>query len=152
MNAEASSPPAGFWRRLFSFLLDLAIVNLIYLLFLLIGMIALQLGLAWVEVERPSEDLILSLASPLFILWLALFVVYFTLFGYLGGQTPAKMLSGIQIQSITQAPLTWGQAIGRTIGYFLSSLFFGVGFLLVLFNRDRRALHDFLAGTCVVHQ
>lgn len=150
MNAEAVPQPAGFWRRFFSFVLDLAIVNLIYLLFLLIGMVAVQMGLSRAELDRPSEDLVLSLASPLLILWLVLFFVYFTLFGYLGGQTPAKMLFGIQVRSTTQDPLTWGQAIRRTIGYFLSSLFFGAGFLLMLFNRDRRALHDFIAGTCVV--
>jgi len=148
---EGDLLPAGFLRRFFSFLLDLTILNLVYFLFLLIGMVALHMGLSHAEIERPSEDLILSLASPLLTLWLVLFIIYFTLFGWLGGQTPAKMLLSIQIRSTTQATLTWRQAIGRTIGYFLSSLFFCAGFLLVLFNKDRRALHDFLAGTYVAN-
>ena len=101
MNAGAVLQPAGFWRRFFSFFLDLAIVNLIYFLFLFIGMAALQMGLSQAELDRPSEDLILGLASPLLILWFVLFSVYFSLFGYLGGQTPAKMLAGIQVRSIT---------------------------------------------------
>jgi len=150
MNADLVSQPAGFWRRSFSFLLDLAIVNLIYFLFLLIAIVAVQMGLSRADLDRPSEDLVLSLASPLLLLWLFLFFIYFALFGYLGGQTPAKMLSGIQVRTITLSPLTWGQTIRRAIGYFLSSLFFGAGFLLMLFNRDHRALHDFIAGTCVI--
>ncbi len=150
MNADTAPQPAGFWRRFFSFLLDLAIVNLIYFLFLLIGMVAVQMGLSRADLDRPSEDLVLSLASRFLVLWLVLFFVYFTLFGYFGGQTPAKMLSGIQVRSTTQDPLTWGQAIRRAIGYLLSSLFFGAGFLLMFFNRDHRALHDFIAGTCVI--
>lgn len=150
MNADLVPQPAGFWRRSFSFLLDLALVNLTYFLFLLIGIVAVQMGLSRADLDQPSEDLVLSLALPFLILWLVLFFIYFTLFGYLGGQTPAKMLSGIQVRSTTLRPLTWGQAILRAIGYFLSSLFFGAGFLLMLFNRDRRALHDFIAGTCVI--
>src|SRR4030095_13799207 len=111
MNEGPVIQLAGFWRRLFSFFLDLTIVNLIYFLFLLIGIFAIQIGISRVDLDRPSEDLILSLASSLFLLWIILFLIYFSLFGYIGGQTPAKMLSGIQVQSIALSPLTWGQAI-----------------------------------------
>jgi uncharacterized RDD family membrane protein YckC len=150
MNEDLVIQTAGFWRRSFTFLLDLTIVNLIYFSFLLIGKLALQVGLTRADMDRPSEDLILSLVSPLFLLWLILFLIYFSLFAYFGGQTPAKMLSGIQVRSITLTTLTWKQAILRVIGYSFSSFFFGAGFLFMLFNRDRRALHDFIAGTRVI--
>jgi len=150
MSENLVIQPAGFWRRSFTFLLDLTIVNLIYFLFLLIGKFAIQIGLSRADMDRPSEDLILSLVSPLLLLWVVLFLIYFSLFGYFGGQTPAKMLSGIQVRSITLSPPTWKQAILRALGYPFSSLFFGAGFLFMLFNRDRRALHDFIAGTRVI--
>jgi uncharacterized RDD family membrane protein YckC len=35
--------------------------------------------------------------------------------------------------------------------YPLSLLFFGFGSLLILFRRDRRALHDLIAGSAVVY-
>jgi uncharacterized RDD family membrane protein YckC len=35
------------------------------------------------------------------------------------------------------------------IGYPLTLLTAGLGFLLTLFNSDNRALHDFIAGTIV---
>jgi uncharacterized RDD family membrane protein YckC len=38
----------------------------------------------------------------------------------------------------------------HTLGYLLSLLTLGLGFLLAAFNREGRALHDLLAGTVVV--
>jgi uncharacterized RDD family membrane protein YckC len=84
-------------------------------------------------------------------IWLGLFFIYFTMFGYLGGQTPGKMLFGIQVQSVALAPLSGGQAVLRALSYVFSSLFLGAGFFFMLLNKDRRALHDFIAGTRVVH-
>ena len=77
-------------------------------------------------------------------------LIHQVLVGKLRQIQAAKMLFGIQVRSTTLGPLTWGQAALRTIGYVLSSLFLGAGFLWMLFNRDRRALHDFIAGTRVI--
>jgi uncharacterized RDD family membrane protein YckC len=42
------------------------------------------------------------------------------------------------------------RAFGRFLAWNLSGAFLGIGYLLVLFRKDRRALHDLLAGTRVV--
>jgi uncharacterized RDD family membrane protein YckC len=47
--------------------------------------------------------------------------------------------------------LTTRQAIIRVLVTPLSFLLFFVGFWLALFRRDRRALHDLIAGTAVVY-
>ena len=39
----------------------------------------------------------------------------------------------------------------RVIAFPLSFLLFGFGFLLILLKRDRRALHDLIAGSAVVY-
>jgi len=39
----------------------------------------------------------------------------------------------------------------RAAVFPLSFLFFGLGFTGILFGRERRALHDVLAGTAVVY-
>ena len=39
----------------------------------------------------------------------------------------------------------------RTLAFPLSFLLFGLGFTGILFQRDRRALHDMIAGTAVVY-
>ena len=43
------------------------------------------------------------------------------------------------------------RAILRVLAFPLSFLLFGFGFLLILLKRDRRALHDLVAGTAVVY-
>jgi uncharacterized RDD family membrane protein YckC len=40
----------------------------------------------------------------------------------------------------------------RLFAYSVSSLTFGIGHLILLFRRDRCALHDLLAGTRVVRR
>ena len=44
----------------------------------------------------------------------------------------------------------WHAAL-RVLVFPLSFLLFGFGFLLILLTRDRRALHDLIAGTSVVY-
>jgi uncharacterized RDD family membrane protein YckC len=48
-------------------------------------------------------------------------------------------------------PLRARDALVRTLVFSLSFLLFGVGFLLGLIRRDRRELHDRIAGTAVVY-
>ena len=49
------------------------------------------------------------------------------------------------------AALTGRKAMLRTILFPLSFLIFGIGFLIGLFRRDRRELHDLGAGTAVIY-
>jgi uncharacterized RDD family membrane protein YckC len=44
-----------------------------------------------------------------------------------------------------------GRAVVRVVAFPLSILTFGLGFLPILLRRDRRALHDLIAGTAVVY-
>ena len=49
------------------------------------------------------------------------------------------------------SPLTVRQAFVRTVAFPLSALLFGIGFLMILVQREHRALHDLIAGTCSVY-
>jgi hypothetical protein len=48
-------------------------------------------------------------------------------------------------------PVSFGRSLGRWAGYSLSSLPFGLGFVAAGVNRERKALHDYVAGTRVVY-
>jgi uncharacterized RDD family membrane protein YckC len=48
-------------------------------------------------------------------------------------------------------PITIRQAIVRTLGLGLCLLLLGIPFLGIIFQRERRALDDHLAGTAVVY-
>jgi uncharacterized RDD family membrane protein YckC len=69
------------------------------------------------------------------------------------GATPGKKAIGIRIvnHDNPQRPLTSNQLFMREIvGKILSALILMFGFMMILINKDRRALHDKISGTRVV--
>ena len=70
------------------------------------------------------------------------------------GRTPGKAL--LRLSVVTSGPPVPVPGIGlksasvRFLAWNLSGALLGVGYLLVLFRKDRRALHDLVAGTRVV--
>lgn len=68
------------------------------------------------------------------------------------GATPGKKLVHIKIvDSKTFQDIDNKQAITRSFGYIVSTLFFLIGFIMVAFRKDKRGLHDMLAGTSVIY-
>jgi len=83
---------------------------------------------------------------------LAILVVTIIFWKQWGGTTPGKKMVGIKIvDAKTLGEITNKQAITRSLGYIPSTLLFGLGFLMVAFRRDKRALHDLLADTIVIY-
>jgi len=69
-----------------------------------------------------------------------------------GGTTPGKRMVGIKIvDAKTFEDITNKQAITRSLGYIISTIPFGIGFLMVALRKDKRALHDLLANTAVIY-
>ena len=68
------------------------------------------------------------------------------------GATPGKKILKIKVVDFkTFGEITNTQAITRSFGYIPATLFFGIGILMVAFRKDKRGLHDLLAGTAVIH-
>ena len=69
------------------------------------------------------------------------------------GATPGKKMLGIHVvDAKTHAEMNNKQAIVRYISYIASSLPLGLGFFMVAFHKEKRALHDILAGTVVIYK
>lgn len=77
--------------------------------------------------------------------------VYFTYQWSLSGKTIGMAVLGIRVVATDGTPVTGRQAAVRTITLPLSFLFFGLGFLGILLNKDRHAWHDRMAKTVVVY-
>jgi uncharacterized RDD family membrane protein YckC len=78
-------------------------------------------------------------------------VAYCLVFWTWRGQTPGKMLLGIKIVRIDGSPLTFGRAILRLfMGYPISGMVFGLGFLWIGLDSRKQGWHDKIAGTYVV--
>ncbi len=88
------------------------------------------------------------LAIVLLVVWE---FVYFTYQWGVSGKTLGMALFGLQVVTAEGAPISPRQAALRTLAVPLSFLVLGLGFLGVLFQRERRTLHDLLVGTAVVY-
>ncbi len=96
----------------------------------------------------------LKLDSRQILAFVGLVVWEFVYFAYqwsLGGKTIGMALLGIRVVATDGDPITPRQAVIRTLTLPLSFLLFGLGFLGILLNKDRHALHDRLARTVVVY-
>jgi len=120
----------------------------------LLGVIAWSLAAMWLLVAvfavrtRPLDVLDgLILALAILMLGVALHVIYHTVLVGGCGQTLGKMLMGVAVVRWDGAPAGYGRALLRCVGGGLCLLTLGLGRLLVLFTRDRRALSDLVAGT-----
>jgi len=78
--------------------------------------------------------------------------IVYVLFWRRFNSTPGKMLFHIKIlDEKTMSPPTTMQYIVRFFGYIISTIPFMFGFMLIGFNRRKKGLHDFIAGTVVVY-
>ena len=60
-------------------------------------------------------------------------------------------VAGVRVVRPDGSPLDARHAVLRVLAFPLSFLTLGIGFLMILSNRDRRALHDRVAQTAVVY-
>ncbi len=134
---------AGSVSRFLAFLLDVFVIGLVF------GLGALLVSSAVEVLFRTS----LEAADHRFLLT----VLYFGwAFCYLAGwwatagRTVGMALLGVMVVRADGADLGAGRAAARAVCFPISFVLFGVGFVIGLFRRDRRELHDLLAGTCVI--
>jgi uncharacterized RDD family membrane protein YckC len=142
--------PAGFFVRLLAFVVDLLVLALFTVPLAAAGFAGMRAGLFTLGASAPlgAEE---ALESFLGGAWLVMAGIYFTALHRGGGQTIGKAAFGIGVRSAgTLAAIGTFRSLVRTLGYVLSSSFFGLGFLIVALTPRKRGWHDYLAGTCVV--
>jgi uncharacterized RDD family membrane protein YckC len=67
------------------------------------------------------------------------------------GRTFGSATLGLRVVRADGRELDPRHAVIRVLAFPLSFLLFGLGFLLILVQRERRALHDLIADTAVVY-
>jgi uncharacterized RDD family membrane protein YckC len=137
---------AGAVRRGLAFLIDEAIVGAVWLIgalwLLIVGLLAADAPLA-----LSALALVAAAVAGLGVL---LHAVYFVGFVGGGGQTPGKMLLGVRVVRREGGDVGGARALGRWIGYGLVFATLGLGWIVALFDAERRGVHDRIAGTRVV--
>ena len=144
---------AGFWIRFGAAFIDFCIFGILSaiigaLSFTESGMISVasDLGLG----AGPAEYLIgvINWVLPSTLLT----VTYYPIFYMKFGATPGKLAFKLRVIDIKSGSyLGYGQSVLRELfGKWLSILTLGIGYLLIGFRKDKRALHDLIARTQVV--
>jgi uncharacterized RDD family membrane protein YckC len=82
--------------------------------------------------------------------WLLIGAVYFVAFWSGTGQTPGMRVMRVRVLTTSGGSLSVRRSLVRFVGLILAIAPLFLGFLPVPFDRRRRALPDFLAGTVVV--
>jgi uncharacterized RDD family membrane protein YckC len=72
--------------------------------------------------------------------------------GFVGGlgATPGMMALGLKVVRPDGSPISYGRAVGRYFAAMLSAIILGIGYLMVAFDAEKRALHDMICDTRVI--
>ncbi|MCT2535223.1 RDD family protein [Aquibacillus koreensis] len=130
---------AGFWKRFLASLVDVTIISVITILvfYLLNG----NLLMSWGD-SIYGEIIFVAYLTILPIIW--------------NGFTVGKRMTNIRIkrfsddEKITILNMVLRQVVGI---YFIAAITFGLSILIsavmVIYRKDKRAIHDFISGTYV---
>jgi uncharacterized RDD family membrane protein YckC len=137
----ASVRYVSFWARVLA-----SIVDTVLIMLLMTPLGFLVFGHFQYDYSQRSHDL------PHFVINTVVPAMAVILFWVRAQATPGKMLIHARIvDATTGGEASTGGLVLRYIGYFVSLIFFGLGFLWVAFDRRKQGWHDKIAGTVVIH-
>ncbi|MDB6134324.1 MAG: hypothetical protein JWM59_2567 [Verrucomicrobiales bacterium] len=133
---------AGFWLRVAASVIDGALTFL---------MTAPALIFFYGTAYFTGDNTDFAMGPADFVISYVFPAVATIIFWLVSQATPGKMaVSASVVDAKTGKTISAGQAVRRYLGYFLSLLPFGLGFLWAAFDRRHQAWHDKLAGTVVI--
>ena len=157
---------AGFFVRSLAYFIDNFILSVIGILIVMIMSSAQIIDLnaladamnAYVNDPTSEEALnkvIDTQGVHLFlIIWGVVQAIYFVAFTAIKSATPGKMLMKIHVEAAHDEAMSWMVSLIRFVASLITQvtlMFYGIGYLIVMIDPKRRALHDHIARTRVVH-
>lgn len=143
----ASLAYGGFWIRFVAYLIDAILLNIV------IWAVAAATGATSALNIDPSNPTLPPGYWTFMGVSFLIPAIYTIGFWVSSGATPGKMAFGLRVvRSDTGGPISTGQAIGRFLGYLVSSAVFCLGFIWVGFDARKQGWHDKLASTVVVRR
>jgi uncharacterized RDD family membrane protein YckC len=161
---DPDNPAAGFWVRVAAMSVDTVVLTLVVMVVLTFAGFAfgillphLNLDLSALEAADPNgmmteEQAATSMIAvgAMLLIEVILLLIYFGIqHGSRHQATVGKRCFDIKVIAGNGDRLGYGRAMWRTIGYIISAVPLYLGYVLAAFTRDKRALHDYLAGTRV---
>lgn len=154
-KAEVPAPElrwGGFFRRFFAFCIDIAMILLLCMVMSAMAYIGYKVGLS-AHHRRLAWHNAGPFLSFLTLAGMGLSTAYFVVFHGMDGKTIGKWLLGLRVVGADRGPLTYRRALLRWIGLVgLGLASFGLAFLWIFWQREKRGWHDFLARTWVIRE
>ncbi len=150
--------PAGFASRLVAFIIDLIIISVTSTVVLLgINEIITFFGIKiffnrWIGGSVNAETVESIIRILVVILYYVFSILYFATFYSLVGYSPGKYLVGLRVVRTDGFRLGFWRSVVRGIGYYLSALLLFMGFIWIIFDKNRQGLHDKIVGTVVIYR
>jgi uncharacterized RDD family membrane protein YckC len=131
---------AGFWIRVGAAIVDAII------------MVAVQFAVGFIIGFLVSDPAVSAIVLNVVQILIGFSYSVFLISSNMGGTLGMKAC-GIQVVNADgSGPISIGKAIGRYFAAILSSLILCIGYLMVAFDAEKRALHDHICGTRVVYR
>jgi uncharacterized RDD family membrane protein YckC len=142
VNFDAERLKAPFLLRCGALLID-------YILLISIPVVSLLLNKFFGD---PTKVLNSAISNAGWLITVLVALTNFIIFPLFSGQSVGKMLTGLKIvQTDGSAPGLGRLLLRHIVGYTLTALTLGLGFLFAVVSPQGRALHDLLTGTVVVY-
>lgn len=132
----------GFWIRFLATLIDGVII----------GIIGSLVGGNQVTSYEQTADGMYSVSVNFFGWYTLIPIVYVLGFWIWKSATPGKMALKLKIIDEQGNNLTPVTAIIRYLGYLVSGIILGIGYLMIAFTKNKRGLHDMIAKTYVIRK
>lgn len=135
---------AGAVSRLVAFVIDQTVATAVFSITVAVSVSVVAL------VTRHDLELTITgwFALLLYGIWL---FIYYAYPWSMSGKSLGMAVLGIRVVTTEGAPIGARAAAIRTIALPLSFLTLGIGFIPIVAGRERRAMHDRIAGTAVVY-
>lgn len=141
---------AGFWIRVAAAIIDGLILGVPFaIVFLILFSAVLFPAIASNKGAPPQLGLFPSLIQLVFLGVSMMYKIFF-----LGkyGATPGKMACKIKVVTSDGEKISYGRATGRFFAELLSGMICYIGYIIVAFDDQKRALHDHICNTRVVYK
>lgn len=144
---------AGFWVRFFAGFLDLMILApLIFLLFYFFGIDDYQMVKITNDFGSYSYASGFGDGEYLDLMNYAISIAYIAYFLASKQQaTLGKRVMGIYVGNPDGSKLSWQKSLMRAAASMLTAATLGLGFVMLIFTKEKTALHDLICNTRVFH-
>jgi len=153
VNSAGALRYGGFWIRFVAILIDGAILVTVSLLLSAFGAFVFFAGGAarGAGAMAGLSGAYIAYQGLMFLVNLAIAVSYQAYFLTRYSATPGKLALRLKVIPAKGGPVSLPLAIGRYFAYYVSMFTLGIGYMMAGFDAQKRALHDRVCETRVIH-